>query len=228
MDPKICVILPAYNEAAVLDEVLSDLTRLPYQVIVVDDGSTDETPRIAEKYPVHFLRHVCNLGQGAALQTGITYALGLPCTQILVTFDADGQHHASQIAEIIQPILSGQADAVLGSRFLRKEDAATLPAFRRLILNLAVLFTRWTTHLQITDTHNGFRAFSRAGAERIRISQNGMSHASEILKQIHDRHLRYCEVPVEITYTEYSKRKGQSVLNAINILWDSFFGGLKS
>jgi glycosyltransferase involved in cell wall biosynthesis len=227
IDRKICVILPAYNEGTVLNQVLDELTKTPYQIIVVDDGSSDDTYRIAEKYPVHLLRHGCNLGQGAALQTGITYALSLPDTEVIVTFDADGQHHPSQIKEIIQPVLSGKADVALGSRFLRKDSAENISAARRFILGMAVVFTKLTTHLAITDTHNGFRAFSRAGAKKIRITQNGMSHASEILKQIHQEKLVYCEVPVTITYTDYSTGKGQSLLNAINILWDSFFGGLK-
>jgi polyprenyl-phospho-N-acetylgalactosaminyl synthase len=220
------IIIPAYNESKVLDQVLLELTKYNYQIILVDDGSSDDTYEIAAKYPIHLLHHVCNLGQGAALQTGITYALNQPDANIIVTFDADGQHHPEQINDIIEPIRNRKYDVVLGSRFINKYNAENMPASKSFILKLAVNFTKLTTHLAVTDTHNGLRAFSRVGAGKIKITQNGMSHASQILKQIQQNKMKYCEVAVTITYTDYSKGKGQSILNLINILWESFFGGI--
>jgi len=224
---SIYILIPAYNESKVIGEVLEALIPYEYSVVVVDDGSKDDTFEVARKFPIHLLSHKCNLGQGAALQTGIEYALQQSNMQLIVTFDADGQHRPDEIAKVVEPIVKGQADVVLGSRFLNSDGAHEIPPSKSLILKLATLFTRVSTKLKITDTHNGFRAFSREAAKRIKITQNGMSHASEILSQIQKNHLAYCEVPVTIIYSEYSKQKGQSLWNAINILWDSFFEGLR-
>lgn len=224
---EIAIVIPAFNEGRILGSVLSDLSKYQYIVILVDDGSTDDTYNIASKYPIHLLQHSCNLGQGAALQTGIIYALNLTDAKIIVTFDADGQHNPAEVDNIVRPILAKKADVVLGSRFLNGGNTKNIPLGKYIVLKLATIFTRFTTRLSVTDTHNGFRAFSRFGASQIDITQNGMSHASQILKQIKDKKLIYCEIPITITYTNYSKNKGQSILNSINVLWDSFFGGLK-
>lgn len=222
---NVFVVIPAYNEAQVLGKVLDDLLSYPYQIVVVDDGSQDNTFEIASQYQIHCLQHKCNLGQGAALQTGISYVLKNPDAEIIVTFDADGQHDSKEITKLITPILVDDFDVVLGSRFLEKDLVKYMPTLKYITLKLAVIFTRLTTYIKVTDTHNGFRAFSRIGAQEISITQNGMSHASQILKQIQNENLRYCEVPVTITYTDYSIKKGQAVNNAINILWDSFWSG---
>jgi glycosyltransferase involved in cell wall biosynthesis len=226
MNSIICIVVPVYNEGNVLEKTLTELCEFNYRVVLVDDGSTDNSSAIASKFPVHLIRHGCNLGQGASLQTGITYALSLPETKIIVTFDSDGQHNPAQIQEIIDPILSKKVDVVLGSRFLNNKGTINIPSKKLWVLKLATFFTRITTRLSVTDTHNGFRALSRFAASNIFITQNGMAHASQILKQIHDKHLSYCEIPITITYSEYAINKGQSILNSINILWDSFFGGL--
>jgi len=224
---NIFVIIPAYNEAEVLKKVLDDLLSYSYQIVVVDDGSQDNTYEIAKQYKIHCLKHKCNLGQGAALQTGISYTLQKTDAEILVTFDADGQHDPEEISKLINPILVDDFDVVLGSRFLDKNLTKDMPIIKYFTLKLAVIFTRFTTHIRVTDTHNGFRAFSRTCAKEISITQNGMSHATQILQQIIKNDFHYCEVPVTITYSEYSIKKGQSILNAINILWDSFWGRFK-
>lgn len=224
---SIYILIPAYNESKVIGEVLEALIPYEYSVVVVDDGSKDNTFEVARIFPIHLLSHKCNLGQGAAIQTGIEYALQQNEMQVIVTFDADGQHLPEDIARVVEPIEKGQADVVLGSRFLNPDGVKEIPRGKYTILKLATLFTRVSTKLKITDTHNGFRAFSREAAKRIKITQNGMSHASELLSQIQKKHLSYCEIPVMIVYSEYSKQKGQSAWNAINILWDSFFEGLR-
>lgn len=210
------VVIPAFNEAATLGEVIHDLAPCRPRIVVVDDGSTDTTSRIAARAGAHVLRHRVNLGQGAALQTGITYALREGAGRI-GTFDADGQHRAEDLFSLLEA-LDGGYDVVLGSRFL--EAAVEVPRVRRAVLRAAVLFTRIMTGLEVTDAHNGLRAFSRRAAERIDIKSCRMAHASELLDQIARSGLRYRELPVRVAYTEYSMGKGQRSSAALRVLLD--------
>jgi glycosyltransferase involved in cell wall biosynthesis len=188
-------------------------------VVVVDDGSADATAELAARAGAEVLRHPINLGQGAALQTGIDYAL-LGGASHVVTFDADGQHRAEDIAALIAALSAHDADFALGSRF--RGAAVDLPPLRRLMLRAATAFTRATTGLDVTDAHNGLRAMTRRGAARIRLRQNRMAHASEILHQIAASGLRYVEVPVMIQYSRYSLAKGQRASEFVVILLDLF------
>jgi len=212
------VVIAAYNEAKVIARVVGEVARRDYHVVVVDDGSSDETAeRAAAANAV--VRHPINLGQGAALQTGIDYALQ-QAAEFVVTFDADGQHRAADIERLVAALREARADFALGSRFLGSTMA--LPATRRLVLRAATVFTQLTTGLRLTDTHNGLRAMTRRGASRIRLRQNRMAHASEILAQIAASGLPYVEVPVRIEYTAYSLAKGQRLGDALAILFDLF------
>jgi glycosyltransferase involved in cell wall biosynthesis len=223
---KSCVIIPAYNEETIIGKVVKGVLNVSRHVIVVDDGSTDCTVKKVLDYPVTLLRHPINLGQGAALQTGFDYAITQP-VDFLVTFDADGQHTPEEIPYLVDICQSGGYDVVLGSRFVRGGVAVSIMPERRLMLKLATLFTRWTTGLIVTDTHNGFRVFTKKAASQVHINHNGMAHASEILSQIAQLKLKYTEAPVTVHYTAYSKKKGQSILNAVNILWDIWTERLK-
>jgi len=213
------VVIAAYNEARAIGLVLAGLAGLPYRVLVVDDGSTDGTAHIAGHAGVEVLSHPINLGQGAALQTGIDYAL-LRGASHVVTFDADGQHRPEDIAGLLTALAANDADFALGSRF--RGGAIDLPALRRLMLRAATWFTRRTTGLDITDVHNGLRAMTRRGAGRLRLRQNRMAHASEILHQIAASGLRYVEAPVTIQYSRYSLAKGQRASEFVVILLDLF------
>jgi glycosyltransferase involved in cell wall biosynthesis len=213
------VVIAAYNEARAIGLVLAGLAGLPYRVLVVDDGSTDGTAHIAGHAGVEVLSHPINLGQGAALQTGIDYAL-LRGASHVVTFDADGQHRPEDIAALLTALAANDADFALGSRF--RGGAIDLPALRRLMLRAATWFTRRTTGLDITDVHNGLRAMTRRGAGRLRLRQNRMAHASEILHQIAASGLRYVEAPVTIQYSRYSLAKGQRASEFVVILLDLF------
>jgi len=215
------IVVPAYNEQTRLSATLAPLAAWDHQVVVVDDGSTDRTGEVAAAANAWCLRHLFNCGQGAALQTGIDFALRQGA-KIIVTFDADGQHDAQDIARLIEPIRSGQVDVVLGSRFLG--STVGLPRGRWLILKLGVLFTRLFSRVRVTDTHNGLRAFSRSAARSIRITIGGMAHASEILEQIRQHNLRYCEVPVTIKYFDETLEKGQSNWNGLRIVARLFVG----
>lgn len=216
------VVVAAYNEEPRLAQTLAGLRAHGYEnVVVVDDGSRDHTSDVALTSGVWVLRHLLNLGQGAALQTGISFAVQRGAATI-VTFDADGQHDPDEISAVAAPVRNGTADVALGSRFLGA--AVDIPFTRKLLLKGGVLFTRLFSGIRVTDTHNGFRALSRAAAEQIRLRENRMAHASEILDQIQSRGLRYVEVPVTIRYSAETMAKGQSSWNAVKIVAALFLG----
>jgi glycosyltransferase involved in cell wall biosynthesis len=216
---EVYVVIPAYNEGTVIFRVVSDVKRAGYSVVVIDDGSSDTTAEQARAAGATVIKHPFNLGQGAALQSGIEYAL-TQAAECIVTFDADGQHRVSDISRLTDALVRERADFALGSRFLGQ--APNLPALRRLVLHAATAFTRLTTGLQLTDTHNGLRAMTRRGANAIKLRQNRMAHASECLAQIASSGLRYVEQPVTIEYSAYSLAKGQHVRDAVHILLDLF------
>jgi glycosyltransferase involved in cell wall biosynthesis len=216
---QVHVVIAAYNEAAVIARVIKELTGAGHPVVVVDDGSKDATAEIARTVGASLVRHPFNLGQGAALQTGIQYALAQNA-EVIVTSDADGQHKVSDIPRLVAALVDEHADFALGSRFLG--PASSLPRLRRLLLKAATLFTRLSTGLRLTDTHNGLRAMTRRGAAAICLRQNRMAHASELLSQIAGSGLRHVERPVTIEYTAYSLAKGQRTRDAVLILLDLF------
>lgn len=211
------LIIPAYNEADRLGAVLRELRAVlgsGSQIVVVDDGSTDGTGSVAAGHDTWVLRHIVNRGQGAALQTGINFALHHHA-QVIVTFDADGQHVAADIPQMVAPLTQGRADVVLGSRFLGTADG--VPLLRRLLLKTAVIGTRLTTGLKLTDTHNGLRAMTAAAAVKLHLTEDGMAHASELLRRLADAELCWTEVPVTVRYTEQTLAKGQSNRAAFQI-----------
>ncbi|MEM4336805.1 MAG: glycosyltransferase family 2 protein [Candidatus Woesearchaeota archaeon] len=212
---KTYIVIAAYNEEKSIAKVIDDLKNHGYKnIIVVDDGSSDKTYEIAKKKNVYVLKHIINRGQGAALKTGIDFALSKGA-DIIVTFDADGQHLAEDIENVIKPIANKEVDVVLGSRFLNKK--VKVPFLKMLILKGGVIFTWVFSGIKLTDTHNGFRAFSRDAAKKIKITQDKMEHASEIIDEIAKKKIKFKEVPVKIIYSEYSKAKGQSIFNSIKI-----------
>lgn len=219
------VVIAAYNEGLAIGEVVTDAAKVCPNIIVVDDGSSDETGSIALNAGAFVLRHEINLGQGAALQTGIRYAC-LQSFDFIVTFDADGQHQASDIPSLVNSLINSDADIAFGSRFLPGGEAIGIGAIKRLVLRAGVLFTALTSGLLLSDTHNGFRAIRREAAEKIRIRQNRMAHASEIVSLVARHRLRYVEVPVTIVYSAYSRSKGQRLSNAVSILAELFTGRL--
>ncbi|HKQ47778.1 MAG TPA: glycosyltransferase family 2 protein [Phycisphaerae bacterium] len=208
------VVIPAFNEAGAIEQVARGVADAYPNVVVVDDGSLDETGAAARRSAKYVLRHAINRGQGAAIQTGIEFALKAGAKYI-VTFDADGQHRVEDIAALVGPIWRGECDVALGSRFLG--EAEGLSSGRRMTLKLGVLFTRVTSGVKLTDTHNGLRAFSRAAAEQIEIKLDGMAHASELIDLIVRSGLTYKEVPVTVRYTAYSTAKGQSSRGAVRV-----------
>lgn len=212
---NIWIVVPAYNEAARIERTIQGLIHHFPNVVVVDDGSRDATFDSLQGLPVWALRHPINLGQGAALQTGIDFAVGQGA-DVVVTFDADGQHDVHDIERLVEPILSQRAEVALGSRFLGNE-AVNMPTSRWFILKLGVLFTRVCSRINVTDTHNGLRALSRMAATKLRIHQNRMAHASEILDQIQYLGLKFEEVPVTVHYSDAVLEKGQQNSAAVKV-----------
>ncbi|MCC9599044.1 glycosyltransferase family 2 protein [Stieleria sp. JC731] len=217
---RLFVVIPAYNESSRIKTVIDNLRRSGVRdIVVVDDGSADDTANLAAAEDVWVLRHIVNRGQGAALQTGIDFAISNQA-DLIVTFDADGQHRGEDLLKMIQPIVDGRADVTLGSRFLG--NAENVPPLRRLILKAGVVLTRLTSGLPLTDTHNGYRVMTSNAATRLRMFEDGMAHASEFLDRLAASKLRWTEVPVTIRYTEGTLEKGQRNSAAFRILFRIF------
>ncbi|MFM6848927.1 MAG: glycosyltransferase family 2 protein, partial [Terrabacter sp.] len=215
------LVVPLYDEAAVIADVVGEARTVFPKIVCVDDGSRDGSADRAAQAGAAVVRHPVNLGQGAALQTGFEYALGDPAMRYVVTYDADGQHQIHDVEVMLDRIRRGDVRVVFGSRFLDERTEAS--ALKKLVLRAAVAYTNLTTGTRLTDAHNGLRVLHRDVVERLDITQNRMAHASEIVAQIGSMRfdgarVAYAEEPVHILYTDYSRAKGQSLWNAVNIL----------
>jgi glycosyltransferase involved in cell wall biosynthesis len=214
----VCVIVPVYNESAVITKTLSDLLVSFDHVVCIDDGSTDGSADIALAAGATVLRHAVNQGQGAALQTGFDYVLRHTTAELVVTFDADGQHLVTDAIRMVERARRTGVHVVLASRFTGQTEA--MPRMRRLVLRGGLWFTRITARLDVTDTHNGLRVMSRTALTKIRLDLPRMAYASELLGAIVPNGLTYAEEPVTVVYTDYSRAKGQRNSNSLNILFD--------
>ena len=219
MQARTIVVVPAKDEAAAIGETVRDLTSRGWRVVVVDDGSSDDTAQNARAAGATVAQHAVNLGQGAAIQTGVELALARGASYI-VTFDADGQHAAEDIPRLIEALEQGY-DIALGSRFTGKIEGVS--GGRLAFLRAAVVVSNALSGVRLSDAHCGLKAWRAEVAPQLRIQQNRMAHASEIHTNIRRHKLRYKEVPVTIRYTEYSRRKGQHPLGAIRIIFDLLF-----
>lgn len=213
---KVIAVIPAYNEEQKVGEVTRTL--LPYvsEIIVIDDGSRDATADVASAAGAVVYRLSINRGQGAALRAGFKKALQR-AADIIITFDADGQFDPRDVPRLVSPIIKNEFDVVLGSRMM---GANNMPVFKKILLRGAIFLTNVMSGLDLSDTHNGLRAFSRSALEKLNLSQDRMAHASEIIDQIAERKIKYMEVPVTLRYTEYSLKKGQTVFDYLKILAD--------
>lgn len=218
---KLLIAIPAFNEAGsigkVLDKIPKRLTNVDStEVVVVDDGSTDNTSLIVKKRKVRVIRHMINRGLGASLATAFEFAQRSNA-DILVTLDADGQHDPSDIKRIIRPIIEDQKDVVIGSRLVK--SSKSMPKERRTINILANLVTFFLSGIWTSDSQSGFRAFSKKAIKKIRLITQRMEVSSEVFREINKNKLSYSEIAIKSIYTKYSLRKGQSTLNAPNVFW---------
>jgi polyprenyl-phospho-N-acetylgalactosaminyl synthase len=217
----VCVVIPVFNEAPMIAEVISSVRDRYPLVVCVNDGSWDGSAKTIIKAGALLVEHPMNLGQGAALRTGLEFGRTLETARYFVTFDADGQHDINDVPQMVEILDGGEKQIVFGSRFLDKRTKVT--GARRVVLAAAVKYSRVSTGLRLTDAHNGLRCFTRDVAAALDLQMNGMAHASEIVSIVAQKQFPYAEVPVHIRYTDYSRSKGQPLLNGVNILFDLIF-----
>ena len=217
------IIVPAFNEEQVIGDVVAGLRSVFANVVCVDDGSRDGTAQAALRAGAHVVSHPVNLGQGAAIQTGVEYSRRQAGATLFATFDADGQHRVADVVTMIERISRGDTDIVIGTRF--NGAPVRTPPLKRIVLRAAAWLSPSSRRLGLTDAHNGLRVFNRTVADHLNLTMSGMSHAGEFIKLIDENHWRVAEVPVEILYTDYSLAKGQPLLNGVNIVFDGFLRG---
>lgn len=218
---KLLIIIPAFNEEKTLPVVLKQIPKKIKHVskpviIIIDDGSTDLTAQIArKKYLV--VRHAINRGLGAAITTGFNMAnkLNVDC---MITIDADCQHDPKNIPEFVYKIIDKKFDVVVGSRLMKKR-ANDMPFARKTVNQIANIITWLITGFYSSDSQSGFRAFSKKAIKKIKLTTQRMEVSSEIFREIKRNKLRYTEIPIPSIYTDYSIKKGQSLLNAPNVLF---------
>ncbi len=220
---NVWIIVPAFNEAGVIGDVIADLRSVFTHVVCVDDGSADDTGDVALRAGAHLVRHPVNLGQGAAIQTGVEYARRQPGADVFATFDGDGQHRVKDLVTMIDRLNAGDVDVVIGTRF--GAGVTRPPLLKRVVLQTAARLSPRGRRLGLTDTNNGLRVFNKTVADGLDITMSGMSHATEFIMLIAENRWRVAEEPVEVLYTEYSKAKGQPLLNGVNIIFDGFLRG---
>ncbi len=218
------LVVPVYNEGPVIGQVLAGVLTVFPNVVCVDDGSADDSAAAVARTSAHLVRHPVNLGQGAALQTGVEFARNQPGAQFFVTFDADGQHQIADVLRMVDRLRAEPLDIVLGTRF-GGPQAVTVPRLKRVVLRTVTAVSPRSRRLRLTDSHNGLRAFNRRVADELQLTTNGMGHASEFVELIDLRGWRVAEEPVTVLYTDYSMAKGQSLLNGVNIVFDSAVRG---
>jgi UDP-N-acetylglucosamine---dolichyl-phosphate N-acetylglucosaminyltransferase len=219
---KIFVVMPAYNEEKKIGSVIKDLRNHGYtDIIVVDDGSRDNTRKISISRGAIVVKHVINMGYGGALMTGMEYAFRNGA-DIAVSFDADGQHDVNDIKRVVKPILDKKSELVIGIRMLNKKE---MPFIRRvgnfgLTFLTFLLFGVWTQ-----DSQSGFRAVSKNAWSKMNLKSSGFEYSSEMMKEIACHNIKFAEVPIRVIYSDYSlsKSHGQSVIGGFK----TFLGMLK-
>ncbi|WP_276848951.1 glycosyltransferase family 2 protein, partial [Corynebacterium pyruviciproducens] len=217
------LIIPCFNEGTVIGDVIRHARETFPNIVAVNDGSSDNSAEEIHKAGAHLVNHPVNLGQGAAIQTGVEYARAQPGARYFVTFDADGQHQVKDVVAMLERLRNEPVDIIVGTRFGRPRSADDqVPWIKRLVLKTVVLLSPRTRKLGLSDAHNGLRVFNKKVADELNIRMNGMSHASEFVAQMDERGWRVSEQPVDILYTDYSMSKGQSLINGVNILADGF------
>lgn len=215
------LIIPCFNEGSVIGDVITNARATFPNIVAVNDGSADNSAAAIHAAGAHLVNHPVNLGQGAAIQTGVEYARAQPGAKIFVTFDADGQHQVKDVVSMVKRLRAEPVDIIVGTRFGRpRSEDDQVPLIKRIVLKTVVALSPRTRRLGLTDAHNGLRVFNRTVAEQLNLRMNGMSHASEFVRLMDDHSWRVSEQPVDILYTEYSMSKGQSLFNGVNILAD--------
>ena len=211
-------IIPCYNEAKVIRNTVIDVLEKGYSVIIIDDCSKDGSKKQLAGLPIYYLRHRVNMGQGAALQTGIDFEKKKGA-KYFVTFDADGQHDSNDIQGMVEFLEKENADIVFGSRFLPGAKT-NVSRSRSFALNMGRYINFLVSGIMLSDSFNGLRLLSQKAADNIRLTENRMAHPAELMMMTAAKKLKYAEYPVSIHYSEYSKSKGLKNKDGIKILFE--------
>lgn len=235
----VSIVVPVFNEGEALLSFLRQLIQslempptnfqtFSFKIVIVDDGSKkpikillNDTPTACHQTKIYLLRHSINLGQGAALQTGIEFARDMLASDYFVTMDSDGQHSEKDLFPMLMHLINSQHDIIFGNRFIESR-VSNMPKSRLLLLKVASLFERKLTGLKLGDAHNGFRAFNRVCSTKIDLKLNRMAHATEFKQIVSQHSLKYSDFPVSIRYSSESLAKGQKNSGALIILRDLF------
>jgi len=194
---KITIGIPAFNEEKNIAGIILKLKKITDDIIVCDDGSNDLTGEIAKKFGVELIKHEKNLGYGSAIKSIFNKAKEFD-NDVLVTFDADGQHQIEDISKVIEPIISNQVDVVIGSRFLKETD--DVPGYRKLGIKLITKVTNLSIKQSLTDSQSGFRAYSKSVLEKLNLTDKGMGISTEILIKSSNHGFKIAEIPIKISY----------------------------
>jgi glycosyltransferase involved in cell wall biosynthesis len=217
---RICLVIPAYNEGPAIAGVIQDLhgtfkgKGYHYEIVVVDDGSKDDTGEQARKAGAHVVGHILNMGSGGATATGLSYAQQKGF-DVAATLDADGQHAAADVLKGIKLIEKGGADLLIGSRLINNDGMSKVKVLGNQGLSMV---TNLLFGINVTDSQSGMRVFGRAALDRLTWRTSGYEFCSEMLWRARQLDLRIKEYPIQAIYTEYSRSKGQNNWNGFNIL----------
>lgn len=221
--PHICIVMPVYNEASVIPDVVCELREAgDFTIIIVDDGSQDNSFGVAEKLGVFAVRHKINRGKGAAVKTGIEVAKRLNA-DVVVTMDGDGQHDPLDIEFLVKPIVEDGYDVVLGSRLI---DHDGMPVIKIIANKIGNVFTWFFYGIFVSDSQSGFRSFSKYAIQVIDTKADKYEYDSKVIREMKNNRLKFVEVPVQVRYTEYSmgKKHKQGFVNGLKTLgrmiWD--------
>lgn len=215
---NIYILVPAFNEGKVIRQILSDLLTEFSNVIVVNDGSSDNTIEEIEDLEIILLNHEINLGVGAAVQTGFDYVEKISSSHAVITFDADGQHCIDDAVSIAKAIKTCDEEIIFGSRFIEHEK--NIPFIKRIILKVIAFFTQKVTGIKLTDAHNGLKAYKVSAIKKLKLQFSGYSYESELIAEVAKKNINYKELSTNVKYTEYSVKKGQKLSNGLLIIED--------
>lgn len=214
---KVSIVIPCYNEEKVIKKVIKDIKNEGWKnIIVVDDGSTDNTLQKAKEEKVFALRHVINRGKGAAVKTGLEFAKTKDA-DIVVTIDGDGQNNPKEIKKMVKKIEEG-FDVVMGTRFKKKKNK--IPTFNKLANRFANIFIFIVYGIMVSDSQSGFRAYGKKALKLLDLKMDRYEFDSEVIREIARNKLKYTEIPIDVFYTNYSKSKKQkqNLVNGIKTM----------